>query len=233
MKTTESIDPNSVPEAVHAVTSLSSIPQVETQHYTSEKYDDLPRLQSYVYQIHRTSELGISSAVEVGVGNGFTSDALRKRDIKMTTIDFDASLNPDIVASVTTIPLPDGYADAALCFEVLEHLPFDQFVPAIKELARVARKWVFISVPDSRPSIRFLIGRGWHGTNDKRWMISNIPGRKAPVHQFDGQHYWEVGKRDTEEKRVLATLEQTGLALVEHGRLFQNPYHHFFLLKNN
>ena len=50
-----------------------------------------------------------------------------------------------VEASIYDIPFEDNSFDAVGCFEVLEH-QVDP-VPALKELARVAKKHVIISVP--------------------------------------------------------------------------------------
>jgi ubiquinone/menaquinone biosynthesis C-methylase UbiE len=46
---------------------------------------------------------------------------------------------------VLALPFGDGSFDAALCLEVLEHL--DHPAEAVRELARVARRAVVLSVP--------------------------------------------------------------------------------------
>lgn len=204
---------------------------METHHYDAAVYNDKPRYYSYVEQIVETGNLKPASVVEIGIGNGFTTRGLRDLGIAVTTIDFDATLCPDVVASVCSIPLPTGSADVSLCFEVLEHLPFDQFAIALKELARISREWVFISVPDCRSTIRLEASRGWRPIRSFQRMFSNFPPRKPFPCHFDGQHYWEIGKLETPETRVLNTIRQSGLQIERHYRLPLNPYHHFFMLK--
>ena len=205
--------------------------QVDTDHYDAAAYNDKPRYYSYVEQIVETGNLKPTSVVEIGIGNGFTTRGLRDLGIAVTTVDFDATLCPDFVASVCSIPLPSGSTDVSLCFEVLEHLPFDQFSIALRELARISREWVFISVPDCRSAIRLEASRGWLPIKTFQRMFSNFPPRKPFPCHFDGQHYWEIGKLETPETRVLDTIRQSGLQIERHYRLPLNPYHHFFMLK--
>src|SRR4051812_42493359 len=103
------------------------MPQVTSSHYLPTAYDTKLRYYSYVEQIWETLKLNPKTIVEIGVGNGFLSGILRTHDVELTTVDFDPELKPDIVAGVESIPLPDNSMDVCLCFEVLEHLPFDRF----------------------------------------------------------------------------------------------------------
>jgi len=51
------------------------------------------------------------------------------------------------VASVDALPFPDQAFDAICALEVIEHLPLDQYEKARTEIARVARRWIVVSVP--------------------------------------------------------------------------------------
>ena len=47
-------------------------------------------------------------------------------------------------------------------------------------------------------------------------------------HEFDGQHYWEIGAKGYEFDRVKHQLEQAGNStLKKHYRLKEFSYHHF------
>ena len=207
--------------------------QIASETYNTAGYQHKWRLYSFVEQIHETLQLNPRSVVEVGIGNRFTTHALQNVGVEVTTVDFDASVNPDIVASVCDMPLPDACVDMSLCFQCLEHLPFEQFIPGLRELARVSRDYVFISIPDCRPHLRLEISRGCHHQTIWRRTLSHLPWRKPQAHEFDGQHYWELGKAQTPEDVVLAAIQQSGLKLERHYRLTLNPYHHFFLLRKS
>jgi len=206
-------------------------PQVEAHHYHNSDYNSKNRYYSFAEQIVETFALSPASVVEIGIGNGFLTRALREAGVRVTAVDFDAALRPDLVASVDALPLESGSHDAALCFQVLEHLPFDRVPAAMRELARVASRWVYISVPDARPSIRFEAARGWSVRKPLRWHLHGNPLRRPREHVFDGQHYWEIGKRATPESAVIAAMSVKGLALERHYRLHPFPYHHFFLFR--
>ncbi len=50
-------------------------------------------------------------------------------------------------ASIEKLPFPDNSFDLVVCAQVLEHLPEAVLEKGVRELARVARRWVFVSVP--------------------------------------------------------------------------------------
>ncbi len=63
---------------------------------------------------------------------------------------------------------PDRSFDLVLCLDVLEHLPQEQSVPALKELCRVSRRWILLNIcywTDSNarkdPTHINLHSRGW------------------------------------------------------------------------
>jgi len=126
---------------------------VDPQTYRSWSYNTKERLCSFWHQADEVRRLGAMSVVEVGIGSGLVAGWLRDRGVQVTTVDVDPALEPDLCASVTDLPVDDGRYDAALCCEVLEHLHFEDVVPALRELARVARLGVVVSVPDDRPFV--------------------------------------------------------------------------------
>lgn len=86
------------------------------------------------------------SLLEIGPGTGFTSNYLRSKGYKVTTLDIDDRKSPDIVANLVEYPFPDTY-DHILAFEVFEHIPFDRFSAILPLLKKAAKKNLFLSVP--------------------------------------------------------------------------------------
>lgn len=109
--------------------------QVEPNHYFNKSYDTKERFISYWHQVNGVVRLEPDSVLEVGIGNGFVSKYLKERGINITTLDFDRKLNPDTVGSVLDIPLEDNSFDIVACYEVLEHLPFENFNKALAEIS--------------------------------------------------------------------------------------------------
>jgi ubiquinone/menaquinone biosynthesis C-methylase UbiE len=97
------------------------------------------------------------SILDAGCGEGETLERLRDL-LPPVVVGFD--LNPDSVAyaaqrfpkgtftveNVYHLPYPDQNFDLVLCLEVLEHL--ERPTDALRELARVARMSIVVSVPN-------------------------------------------------------------------------------------
>lgn len=104
------------------------------------------------------SDIDASTFIDVGDSNGIFLRALGKRGIGLNyTEGCTANLMARGVTAVrgdaVSLPLADGACDYTFCFETLEHLTDP--IGAIRELVRVSRKGVFISVPRvSRTTVR-------------------------------------------------------------------------------
>lgn len=83
------------------------------------------------------------TVVDIGCGKMPFKKYLPDRDY----VGVDDSFTADIKADATKIPLEDGYADAVICSEVLEHLP--QPILAVREIRRLLKAGghAYITVP--------------------------------------------------------------------------------------
>jgi hypothetical protein len=117
-----------------------------------------------------------------------------------------------------------------LCCEVLEHLPYEFAEQALAELARVTHRRLLISVPDKTRNYRFEITLPKIGRL-RRWLI--LPHRCPPVHQFNGEHYWELGRRGYPVERLCGSIRATGLTLETTYRLWEHPMHRMFVAAKN
>jgi predicted SAM-dependent methyltransferase len=202
--------------------------QVSSSQYTTENYESKQRFISFWHQINEIQRLGVSSILEIGIGNGMVSTYIEQRGRRVYTLDIDIALEPQIVGSVESLPFAANSVDAIACYEVLEHLPFERFVPILREFHRVSRDHVIISLPDYERAYRFHIQLPRLG--DVRLLIP-VPRLRRPVHQFDGEHWWEIGKRGYALKTILAAIEESGFQVIETYRIFEHAYHHFFRLR--
>lgn len=123
-------------------------PQPGPDHFSPQSYDTLERFISYWHQIHEIISLEPKKVLEVGIGNGFVTRYLRANGWNVTTLDIVSELGPDVAGSVLSLPFSDTAFDVIACFEVLEHLPYEDFTKALEELRRVSQRHLILSVPD-------------------------------------------------------------------------------------
>jgi SAM-dependent methyltransferase len=198
--------------------------------YASEKYVQPPRLHSYAHQLAHIIDLQPQNVLEVGVGSGYVEAALRALGYDVTTLDIDAANEPKLVGSVTAIPADDDSFDIASCCQVLEHIPFDDVPTAARELRRVARRRVVVSVPDVSRDFEVAVRAPKLGRRTFRLPMNAAP-RPFPASRTASMgHEWEIGWRGYPLKRVVDQLTSTGLRCVDTWRVPELPWHRFFLL---
>jgi len=202
--------------------------QVEQNHYFNEFYDSKNRFISYWHQIHEIIRLKPKRILEIGVGNGFVSKYLKERRVNVLTLDIDKELNPDIVGGVLDVPFSDNSFEVVACYELLEHLQYENFYKALSEIFRVSKSYAILSLPDTNKVYR------WYVQIPKikifKGLIS-LPRLKNPIHKFDGEHYWEIGKDGYPLSKITKDIERAGFDIKKTYRIFENPYHRFFVLK--
>lgn len=204
--------------------------QVGVENYQAT-YDDLPRWLAYYHQITLARKHTKHSLLEVGVGNRTVASYLKRQGYSVTTVDFDSNLKPDVVADVRKLPFKDNTFDAALCCQVLEHIPFEEVSAAIRELARVART-VIVSVPYSCKALDIAIRtKSFPITLIKPIRILRIPTfwRK---HVYDGQHYWELGKKGFGITKLKSEIAKAGCQVISLSTPFIQPVRQYFVLRS-
>lgn len=201
--------------------------QVDKDAYEFARYAHPGRFVSYYHQIDEVLKLSPEEVLEVGVGDGVFRDYLKNNtNIRYTSVDVANDLNPDVVGSVTELPFPDASFDVVCAFEVLEHLPFTEFERSLVELRRVARRAVVLSLPHFGPPVQVYIKIPLFSS----LRISfKIPFAKK--HIFNGQHYWEIGKKGYSLCRTRLIIRK--YFVIEREFVpFENQYHHFFILRD-
>ncbi len=205
---------------------MNNLPQVNKSHYNFSKYAFEGRFVSYYWQLKEVLSHNPSSILEVGVGDQiFGSFIKNNTDIAYTSVDVAEDLHPDIVGNIMDLPLAKETYDTVCAFEVLEHLPFERFDDSVGELCRIAKKYVVISIPHFGPMFSFSL------------KIPFLPllhfAIKMPFHaehHFNGEYFWEVGKRGYPVSIIRNKLTR-------HGKIIRDfipsgsPYHHFFVLE--
>ena len=201
--------------------------QVDQSHYEGAAYRSGERWVSYYHQLALVRSANIQTLLEVGVGEGIVARELRNTGVMVTTVDIAEDLHPDVVGSVTALPFPDNEFDAVLAAEILEHIRFDDVPQALGEIARVASKYAIISLP--HPGYVFSISYKLP-LFPKIELLGQIPFFWK-LHVFNGEHYWELGKKGFPVSRFIAEAKKAGLDLVTIEKHVDDPGHRFFLFK--
>ncbi|HVZ58689.1 MAG TPA: class I SAM-dependent methyltransferase [Patescibacteria group bacterium] len=126
--------------------------------------------------LHEIKLLKPQSILDVGCGEGFTLEKLRKAKIgkNLEGVDYlDLAIklgkkeHPKLhlkKGSIYDLKYKANSFDVVLCSEVLEHVDNPQ--KGLEELVRVSKKYVVLSVPDEP---WFMLGNFLRGKNWSRW----------------------------------------------------------------
>lgn len=193
--------------------------------YYFPNYVSKERILSYYYQLKLIYDLNPKNILEIGVGTNFLKKQLSDQ-FNYKTLDIAKDLNPDILGSVDNIPLKDKSFDLVCAFQILEHLPFDKFEKSLMEIARVSKKDVLISLPYCNISPNFKL------------KIPLIPEIRFSLtipkfykkHKFDGEHYWEIGKRGY-SLTIIKKIISRYFKIKKIINPYENKYHIFFVLE--
>ena len=200
--------------------------QVDAAKHYGASYLTLPR---HVVHWHQANEVVKllpkgSTVLEIGPGSGYTTFILRAWGMQVTTLDLDANLHPDIVGDVARLGVCNSAFDCVLAGQVLEHIPLDELSLALTELARITKRYVVITLP--APLIGFA-GLFNIPMFSPIGIVFGLP--YSAQHRFDGQHYWELGKRGSSIKTVRAKITQSGLSVIREFRPAPSLYVYFFV----
>jgi SAM-dependent methyltransferase len=203
-------------------------PQLKPDYYFDKLYDYKGRFCSYWHQIDEVISLKPKRVLEIGIGNGIVSDYLKKRGLNLTTLDVNEKLHPDIVGNILNLPFPEKTFDVVTCFEMLEHLPYEDFNQALLELFKVSKLYAILSLPDINRVYRLNVQIPKIG--DIRILIP-LPRTKRLIHSFGGTHYWNIGETECPLFKIIKDIHSVGFNIEKTYRVFEEPLHHFFVLK--
>ena len=205
--------------------------QVSKEHYLG-KYDDIRRFISYFYQIDLVRKLHPETVLEIGIGNKTVANYLKQNGITIDTCDFDQNLNPDYTADIRDLPFADASYDVVMACEILEHLPFEDVEKALRELQRVSKKYVLVSIPYASGGFELLLKFPLLNKIIKRPFLDlffRVPYFFMGI-EFAGQHYWEMGRKNYPRRKIQSTFGKY-FTILKEVRPVLDHYHHFFLLE--
>ena len=98
---------------------------------------------------------GIRSVLDVGCGDGKITNSLSERFEFVVGTDFSHSAlkhveGKKVLSKGSTLPFQDRSFDLAITCEVLEHVLYDDYFNVLKELERVSKKYILVTVPNEQ-----------------------------------------------------------------------------------
>lgn len=206
--------------------------QVTKEDYFSGDYLTPKRWSSYCQIINQVLLMKPRSILEIGPGNGVVAATLRQMDFSVKTLDFDDKLNPDYVADVSGDNLPDILGgdkfDLIIAAQVFEHIRYEDFLKAVGNLAGIADRAI-VSLPHTTDN-SFLVSFGLKIPLFKKFSFVKKIIYKKKAHQFNGQHYWEIGKSGYSLNKVRRDILRSGWKIEKEFLNPENSYHYFFIL---
>lgn len=152
------------------------------------------------------------SILDVGCGEGFTLHKLQQQGIgeKLEGIEYQKKAialgkkqYPDIVikqGSIDKLPYKDNAFDLVLCTEVLEHM--DNPEKALKELVRVSKKYVLLSVPNEPFFMlaQLIRGKNWsrlgndieHINHWTFWGFKQFVSKYLKIYSVKIPFFWTI-----------------------------------------
>lgn len=210
--------------------STSEEANLGQETFWNENYFRFQTLASLCQQIITVHETRANKVLEIGKGNGFVSDFLRKAGIAITTFDINESLQPDVVGSITELEdhFHESQFDLVICAEVLEHIPFAHFEPCLDQISRVARGGqALLTLPQAQ---RIFLGA------DAEIRVLNRPINlgfclSRPKTKISSVHHWEIGHSKHTSRKAIRQAISNYFGIIQEKRVRYCPYHRLFLLR--
>ena len=194
--------------------------------YLTLQYNSKARWLSFWYQISETLEVAPRNVLVIGKGSGIAENVITQLSNHKTgvlTLDINYAVNSDVVGTIVNLPFRKDSFDVAVCCQVLEHMPFEDFPLVMSELHKVAAKRVVLSLPHGRK--HFKVSCSLPFAEEKTLILKN-PFTKHSC--SSKQHHWEIG-RGISLKQVRFHLSR--LFVIEKEYLNEiSCDHRFFIL---
>jgi ubiquinone/menaquinone biosynthesis C-methylase UbiE len=191
-------------------------------------YDNKKRLASYWHQVDECRALGGKSVLVVGKGSGLPAILLERQGFEVTTLDIQSQLRPAVTGDVRRLPFRNQVFDLAVCCQVLEHLPRKCLIPALRELHRVVKKGLVLSLPDCA-SYSTMYSLLLSPVLRRKEMLT-LPHRARKTAKLDSEHFWEINMSGHRLSDVQRDIEQAGFNTERTFRVWEIPYHRFWRL---
>ena len=207
--------------------------------YAEPDYLSFGRWVSYFNQVNETLKLKthIKRVLEIGAGGMITYDLLKRHGLNIIAVDINSELSPDILADLRYLPFENECFDLILCFEVLEHVPYNDLIKCLKGFYRITRKFCILSLPTfgfefvltiKFPKLPKVPAFQPFGKNMTLSAIVSPPihAKRMPM-PF---HQWEIGRKGFPLRRIKEDIKASGFNIIKNFNAPENPYFTFFVL---
>ncbi|MDR0308199.1 MAG: class I SAM-dependent methyltransferase [Chitinispirillales bacterium] len=219
-------------DSISDIVPVTGSIEYNKRFFTFEKYISKGRWVSYWNQLNEvlseTSQDTPSSCLIIGCGDNIVPDVLKKFGVEAVTFDYSKDLEPDIcgdIREILSILGEDKKFDFILCCQVLEHLEYTHFLPVLKQLSKLAKRKVIISLPQQASYLEFRLKVPKFPEIDFYKLIF-----RSWIKEFrNNEHYWEIGIKGYPLNRIRNDLYNCFRIEKE----FTDPifkYHRFFIL---
>jgi len=179
----------------------------EKEYYEDEAFweGDMLKDEANQQRIEFTAAMvptDVRSLCDVGCGNGVFVNYLADKKYSFSIMAIDRSVaalkyvrTEKKEGDLSAIPLDDASYDCVTCLEVIEHLPYGAYEKGLTELARVAKKYIIVSVPfqelleerhNQCPSCKTIFNHDLHLRNfDDEKMKSLLSAHGFSLTQLD------------------------------------------------
>jgi ubiquinone/menaquinone biosynthesis C-methylase UbiE len=219
--------------------------KASVKNFLSNNYEYFNRFLSYFFQIELIEATRPKSILEIGCGGGTLGLLLKQRNYNYKSCDLNPKLKPNYIADIRKLPMKANSFDVVCAFEVLEHLPFSDFVSALKELKRVSKKYVIISIPYSCLYISFslqftfltilkpLFNLLKIKPNTPIYFNLLIPTFFLRKYGLSKSHCWEMGRKGFSKSEIKKRIKESGLFLEKEFSRIHFAYNYFFVLRKS
>ncbi len=217
------------------------MPQVGIDHYRWT-YFTRGRFLLYQKSIEFLSSIKFNSVLEIGPGPGVLVNILKFLGKEVLTIDFDFSLKPDIVGDVRKIPIKNKTFDLIIANQILEHIPYNNFLEVLSAFSNISRKYVLLSLPYNQHHVEFFLNLKIIKYLYFRGLFNKLISKVFPIHFYFGiskflskfpkhdEHYWEIGYKEYPLNKIRNDL-LLNFEILREERVTLAPYYYIFLLK--
>lgn len=203
--------------------------QVPHSHYFSTDYLNKDRfIGLYGQVISCIKDVEAKNILEIGPGPGLFSAIMKNFGKDVITVDFAPDLPNDVQARLPLLPFLSNSFDTVCAFEVLEHIPFNLFSISLKEMCRISKNKIIISVPNVTYLNPFIDINLNIKLKKFRYHISFRRSRNRKIFN-QLEHYWELGINGIGINSILEQANGNNLKILE--TFYIEPWFQFFIFQ--